>query len=118
LPSSNDGDDEMKKLALISLMFCVGAQAQIFYNGNDLYDGLKNGADSFNRTASEAYIAGVSDSFNKDAFCIPLGIQLGQSRDIVKAHLEANPHLRHLVGSLHVVVALQRVWPCPKKGQL
>jgi hypothetical protein len=103
------------KLTLMSLLFCAGAQAQ-FRTGNDLYNGLKDGADSFDNTTSTAYIAGAYDSA-RDKFCAPQGIQLGQVRDIVKKHLEANPQHRHLDGYAHVSYALIQTWPCPKKGQ-
>ena len=116
MPRSYGGDDEMKKLALISLLFCAGVNAQNhFKTGNDLLQEMTSETTA-ERTLALGYLAGTFDVVSGIEFCPPKNINLGQVRDLVRKHLEFRPDARHLVGSAHVTVALSQAWPCPKKG--
>jgi hypothetical protein len=99
---------------LLALTFCTGVQAQL-YTGNDVYDGVKDNANSFDRASMTGYISGVVDSHAGSKFCPPSGVTVGQMRDMVKRQLEANPQSRHHLGAAHVAIALQDAWPCPRK---
>lgn len=106
----------MKKLLIVTALLCGGAQAQpssIFYTGQELH--LKFGSD---RATALAYIAGAADAQSGVTVCIPPGqVTLGQVGDMVKQALERAPSERHMSADIYVQVALEKRWPCAKKGQ-
>jgi hypothetical protein len=105
------------KIALTTLLFCAGAQAQNhFKTGNDLLQSMAS-EEVVERMNALGYLAGTFDVVAGTEFCPPKNINLGQVRDIVRKHLELRPDARHLVGSAHVTVALSQAWPCPEKGK-
>jgi len=105
----------MKKLLLVTALLCSGTQAQpssILYTGQDLYMRFTS-----DRVTALAYIAGVADSQSGVTICIPPGqVTLGQLGDMVKQALERVPSERHMSADIYVQVALEKRWPCAKKG--
>ncbi|WP_396190082.1 Rap1a/Tai family immunity protein [Flavobacterium sp.] len=107
---------KVKHLAVAAMLVCTGAQAQThFKTGNELLQEMTS-EESAERMLALGYLAGTFDVVAGTEFCPPKNINLGQVRDLVRKHLELHPEARHLVGSAHVTVALERVWPCRKKG--
>lgn len=105
----------MKKLLLVTALFCFTVQAQpssILYSGQELYNKLSN-----DRLSAMGYIAGVADSMSGITICIPPGqVTLGQMSDMVKQTLERLPSERHLSAEIFVQATLEKRWPCAKKG--
>jgi hypothetical protein len=104
-----------KKLLLVTALLCSAAHAQpssILYSGQELYNKLIN-----DRLSAMGYIAGVADTQSGLTVCVPPGqVTLGQMADMVKQMLERIPSERHLSADIFVQAALERRWPCAKKG--
>lgn len=106
------------KHTILALIFAsaIPAQAQqssIMYTGQDLYTRLTT-----NPTIANGYIAGVHDALSGVTVCIPPNqVTLGQMSDMVKQLLERVPSERHQAADIYVQAALEKRWPCTKKGQ-
>lgn len=116
----------MKKYLIGLLMvLSLSTHSAEFFTGNDLLDKMKT-----SRSLALGYIAGVADendgsfymnfptipSFvEQHANCIPAGVTMGQTIDVVEQYLIANPAVRHSSGALLVKNALRSAWPCKKK---
>lgn len=62
-----------------------------------------------------AYVEGVQDAFDGwGVFCVPIGTEAQQLREIVTKELSEAVTTRQEIGSNHVVIALSKAWPCPK----
>ena len=110
----------MKKrlIVLLSALVCAGAQAE-FKDGNQLYSQMQKEFASVEWFNAIGYITGVADTLSGITVCGPAGtaVPASQVYDIVKQYLKDNPSLRHLSGDRLVNRALERVFPCQKKGQ-
>lgn len=103
----------MKKLIAIAALMCGTAHAE-FFTGNDLLNRL-NSENTYERGTAIGYILGAHDTGRGAVHCSPDGATGTQVRDIVKAHLESTPEVRHLAADSHVTFILRKVWPCAEK---
>ena len=107
----------MKKVLLIALLACASAHAE-FKDGNYLYSQMQKEYASSDWFNALGYVTGVADTLTGITVCGPAsGVAASQVYDIVKQYLQENPAVRHLSGDRLVGRALERVFPCPKKGQ-
>ena len=91
-----------------------------FVDGNKLQrdcSGVFNVLDS----SCAAYVSAVADVLAtapvaRHRACLPNGVTLGQTVDVVKRWLNDNPQLRHLPGPEVVATALEGAFPC--KGNI
>lgn len=97
---------------LLPLMLIASAHAE-FYSGNKLLE-LMQGSHT-EQMAALGYVIGAADATRGVGHCIPSQVTAGQVNDMVKQQLENNPSLRHITADIHVVYALGKAWPCPKK---
>ena len=103
----------MKTILAGFLMVPVMAQAG-FWTGNNLLTRM-NG-DQMDRTIALGYVMGISDALEGILHCSSSGVTSGQTRDIVKQYLEANPSIRDKSAETLASKALQDAFPC-KKGK-
>lgn len=90
-----------------------------FFNGNDLkkiLDEQEGGKGSFSEGVYAGYVSGVSDALDGTVYCIPSQTTIRQSNAIVKKYLEANPEKWNEPGSMLIVEALSKAFPC-KRGK-
>lgn len=111
-------------LAGLALASALGSASA--FTGNNLHR-LMQAADHASQLAAAAYIRGHLDAAfftrgtyrsvngtarSAEMFCMPEGATVEQAHDIVKAHLAANPEVRHLDAGGVTLVALGMAWPC------
>ena len=109
----------MKRLICIALLACGAAHAE-FKDGNQLYNQMQKEFGSVDWFNAIGYVTGVADTLSGVTVCGPsggTGVPASQVYDIVKQYLQEYPAVRHLSGDRLVGRALERVFPCPKKGQ-
>lgn len=111
----NDKAIAMKALIGAALLCAASASHAGFWDGNKLYQYMTEASGSFARGAATGFVIGVHDSGENVSHCSPESITVRQVFDVVRAHLEQYPSLRHNDAQVIVSVALQRVWPCQKK---
>lgn len=97
-------------LALAAALAAPLAHAE-FFDGNELLRRLQSATPTEHLVAI-GYIAGVHDTTRGGSHCSPDAVTSGQLRDMVRAHLERNPQVRHLTADAHVVFVLREAWPC------
>lgn len=69
-----------------------------------------------------AYVRGVIEGAqahaaiteSRDVFCLPKGVEVGQSTDVFIDYLKKNPGYSHFPGSALVFRALANAFPCKK----
>ena len=106
----------MKKVFVAAAaILCLGAHAE-FKDGNKLYAQMTEGYASNGWFNSIGYITGVVDSLYGIAVCPPTTATAAQIFDVVKKYMEDYPQFRHHTADRIVGRAVERVWPCPKKG--
>ncbi|MGS3128148.1 Rap1a/Tai family immunity protein [Aeromonas caviae] len=90
----------------------------MFKDGNDIYRICTTPESDkyFHMDASycQGYVIGVVDTVNGVFTCLPEGVTVGQSVDIVTKYLAAHPETRHMEGSVIVTNALKESFPCKK----
>lgn len=99
---------------LLASLGLLGSTVVCAYTGNDLL------ADSETQKAGTMrYVKGVIDGITasqmasrKEIVCIPEGVTVGQSTDVVLNELRKTPANRHLDAGAIVYVALMTTWPC------
>lgn len=108
----------MKKVLLIALMASSAAHAE-FKDGNQLYSQMQKEFGSMDWFNAIGYVTGVADTLTGISVCAPAGARITaqQTYDVVKSYLEDFPQVRHHSADRIVGRALDRIWPCPKKGQ-
>lgn len=100
----------MKKLAtLVLLTASLSAHAE-FVSGNELLSKLNS--DALDSIFASGYVAGTFDALHGIVHCPPANVTIGQVKDMVKRHLEANPNVRQLSADSHVRFVLNQAWPC------
>lgn len=104
----------MKKLIAVAALLCGTAHAE-FFSGNELLRRM-NSTDQYERGSAMGYVIGAHDAGRGVVHCSPEAATGGQVRDMVRAHLEAVPEVRHLAADQHVTYILKKTWPC-KKGE-
>lgn len=94
------------KLALMSLLFCAGAQAQI--SGKLFYESTE--------PMQVAFVAALRDSSMHDEKSCPSGVKIGDIHKQVIRFIESDKDV--LKFDAHIIVngVLRTWWPCPKKG--
>lgn len=97
---------------MIALLASAGAHAE-FYTGNDLLRMMRG--NTVEQANAFGYVVGVSDALHKINLCVPHGVTVGQTNDVVLNWLERNPQSRHFSADSLVVAALSQIWAC-KKG--
>jgi hypothetical protein len=96
--------DYMKKILVILLLLSSTAWA---VTGNQLkqwsvsHEGLFGG-----------YIMGVVETLDAGVFCQPEGVTNGQQWDVVKKYIDDKPEELHHLGSIIVITALKKAFPC------
>ena len=109
----------MKKLLILGAC-CLSLHAQAeFKDGNQLHNQMQKEFGSVDWFNAIGYVTGVADTLTGITVCGPTtgaGVPAQQVYDIVKQYLQENPVVRHLSGDRLVGRALERVFPCPKKG--
>jgi hypothetical protein len=100
--------------------------AMAAYNGNDLYQGLKDikteskSASFSNMGYASGCVAGAVDALgfsDTHRVCLPSEITNGQLNDITLLYLESHPENRHWPAVALVIMAMGNKFPapCPKK---
>jgi hypothetical protein len=80
--------------ALFSSVTCVFAGAQ---TGNDLLSDCNHTNADYDAGFCIGYIVGILDQlFEAKMFCPPVGVNTGQTKDMVIKFLKDKPELRHL----------------------
>jgi hypothetical protein len=105
----------MKKLICAALICAAPIVNAEFWDGNKLYSNI-NGAVGVGTSAALGFVIGVHDVGEGVLHCSPSTATAGQVRDVVSQYLNEFPSLRHNAAHVLVNRALQRVWPCPAKG--
>jgi hypothetical protein len=96
------------KLALMSLLFCVGAQAQI--SGQMFYES--------HITLSIGYVAGVRDSAHAQGRACTGDATNGDIHKQIIKVIENDKGILQFDAYRIVDGVITKWWPCPKKGQL
>lgn len=106
-------------IVLVALAaFGTVAEAADGIDGNQLYDWVKDGEDSFKYSYAVAYIGGAIDAFNVAAefdspfFCLPDNVTRGQVTDVTARYLRENPDERHQGAAVMVAMAMVEAYPC------
>jgi len=105
----------MKRLILAAALLSSATAHAEFWDGNKLWANL-NEAPGYSNGAALGFIVGVHDLGEGVLHCSPASITAGQARDVVFSYMQEFPSLRHNAAQGIVTRALQRAWPCPKKG--
>jgi hypothetical protein len=105
----------MKKLLCAALIGIAPVAHAEFWDGHKLWANL-NETPGYSNGAALGFVVGVHDLGEGVLHCSPSSITAGQARDVVFAYMQEFPSLRHNAAQLLVTRALQRAWPCPKKG--
>jgi hypothetical protein len=102
-------------ITTIALLASTAASAQL-YSGNELLERM-NSSETAPRAIAMGYVAGAYDLGRGEHHCAPVGVTLGQLRDIAQRAIIASPATRHMDAAVLVTVAFMEIWPCPaKKG--
>jgi hypothetical protein len=108
----------MHQILLMLLTGSRAAEAQ-FYSGNDLhgYCSVDRGNLHYAQYMGicQGFVAGVVDSSLRPLsfrVCVPAGVTLQQTADVVTNYLRDHPEERHYTAQSLVVFALQQAWPC------
>lgn len=105
----------MKKF-ICAFLICLSSSASAeFWDGNGLVRRLNEPA-GYSNGAALGFIIGVHDTSENSLHCSPSNVNVGQVRSVVQQYLNEYPELLHNAAHILVIRALQRVWPCPKKG--
>ena len=107
----------MKHIITALVIFAASTAQAYFHTGNDLLKDMQS-TDASDRAFAHGYIAGVHDSMGGIAHCVPVGVTIGQLRDLVRAELVNSPAERHMDASIFVGRVLYRTWPCKKGSSL
>jgi hypothetical protein len=89
--------------------------------GNDL-DQVCAATSVANRVICQEFILGVLRGIDAEAVwastkppsCVPEGVTIGQSVDVVLQYLSRNPEIRHLSGPYLILSAMHKAFPCSK----
>lgn len=100
-------------IAILLCVVCTTAYAD-YFTGNDLEQKLLQSGRTIDVSMFRGYVAGVQDSFNGEAFCVPENVQLSQASAVVKKYLAENPRLWNEPAKLLVIKALKHAYPCTK----
>lgn len=102
------------KAIITALLLSVSASAWAgFKSGNELLNDLDNNSETLiHKAMATGYIIGVHDATEGALHCSPMGITVGQIRDMVHQWLRANPADRHHPANAIVVHVLRSTWPC------
>lgn len=100
----------MKHIITMAALLCGTAQAE-FFTGNELLRRMNSEA-AYERGTALGYVIGAHDATRSVVHCSPDAASAGQVRDMVRAHLESNPDVRHLAADQHVTYVLKKAWPC------
>ena len=118
----------MLKRAACAILLAAGlhappARAGIYMSGTDLYSDCSVPKDNpvyFSRTERcTGFITGVVDateglrSLQKQTYCVPGNVTLGQLNEIVMNYLTSHPTVRDIAASALVMAALNETWHCP-----
>lgn len=104
----------MKTLIAAALLAATTTASAQFVSGNSLHKDLSGSLGD--RMFAMGFIAGISDAYDEDVFCLPPRTQLGQIRDVVTKFLIDNPKERHNPAGVLVLVSLMESFPCKKGG--
>ena len=97
----------------LALMLACGTVAAEFKDGNKLLSQIRG--DTIDYVNAVGYITGVFDTLRSVTHCAPGSVSAGQVTDMVRAHLEANPSVRHITADQHIAYVLKATWPCPER---
>ena len=106
---------------IVSATPASGQDSDIWVTGN----GLLRTCESTDRNAMvacAAYIEGVAAGINigsvgagKQHFCMPRGVTVQQTRDVVVKELRKNPETRHIISTALIGGILRTAYPCRRK---
>lgn len=95
------------------LAFPSPCLANYYKSGNELLRDCTGAAGD--QSVCFGYLMGVNDFWgDTGSFCIPVGVEAGQMRDVVVLYLQANPQKRELIAAGLAHLAFREAWPCPK----
>lgn len=109
---------------VLAMLASSGFSSADFYDGNELYNRLKdykseNTQSAIKAGAGQGYILGVADAMDgrldpvtKFKFCLPKNVKVGQLIDVVFAFLDKNPQSRHFSAWSLVLAAYEAAFPC------
>ena len=119
----------MKRIVFAAVLYLLPELAigGLFYDGNELYSGLRNCQEvqgtrfsgqavgkAFSCERAIGYVMGVSDLLYEINTCQPTGLDSDQLRDVMHLWLKDNPVERHESASILIERALLEAWPCPE----
>lgn len=107
------------RLFCITLLSLYSAYSSaMFKDGNNIYKFCTTQENDtyyhFNASYCQGYVIGVVDTIDGVFTCLPEGVTVGQSIDIVTRYLAAHPEIRHMEGAALITNALKESFPCKK----
>ena len=106
---------EMKRL-MTTVLLCAATLAHAeFLDGNKLL-GYMRETDYFSKGVAAGYVTGMFDAGASITHCAPQSVTIGQVKDLVNQHLEANPVIRNDLASVILMRLFKQTWPCAKRG--
>lgn len=111
----------IKKLVFITILSMPIASLANFravQTGNDLLYDIQQGKSGDNSAAiyTTGYLRGISDFQSMiRLICLPDGVDMSQTVDIVQDFLEKNPTIRNQESDLLSARALSQAFPCKNK---
>lgn len=103
----------------LAIIFTCPAVTYAF-TGNDIYSwGLQFEKENETPVSASSfgylgYVAGAVDAMNDVLFCAPRTVTYSQAGSILMKYLKNNPEERNKHGTLLVIAALSKPYPCPK----
>lgn len=94
------------------------------FTGNEFYARC-NSTNNLHKSWCLGYITGISDGVaflqmgkpdRWTPICIPIGVTIGQQKDVVLDYISRNPATRHEAISLQTILAWRDAWPCWEKN--
>jgi hypothetical protein len=107
------------KTILAAALIAASTSASAFFDGNRLLNDLQSSND-VKRAFGTGFVAGVADAADGIDYCLPVGVTVGQLRDIVLRRLVRHPNIRHEPAALIVEASMMVDFPCEpqKKGEM
>lgn len=85
-----------------------------YFTGNGIMDTWNNKYHESN-SMIRGYFAGVQDVYNGVYFCVDPEVKMSQAAEIIIKYMKDNPEKWHEAGSILVIEALNKSFPCKKE---
>lgn len=105
---------DLMRALIAALLFCPNVANATFNDGNELLEACQQSASFSNGFASGVIDTLLISSPRINLICPPIGVTVGQAKDVMCKFLESNPAIRHQAGASLAWQAFYEVWPCPR----